>query len=81
MRNYKGENIGIGDRVRFSRAFLQSTGQYTGWAPFARGIVREMNTLSPGCTICAVQWDGGSAYAQVNRANLWREDRTHLEPV
>jgi hypothetical protein len=78
---YKGDNIGVGDRVAFSRAYLQSTGQYTGWAPFARGAVRAMNELAPGCVLCHVMWDGKPITMTVNRANLWREDRLHLEPV
>lgn len=36
-------NITIGTRVAFARAFLVSTGQYTGWRPFARAEVGNMS--------------------------------------
>lgn len=37
--------IAVGDRVCYRRAFLQSTGQCTGEAPFARGVVLDIVRL------------------------------------
>ena len=81
--------ITVGSRVAFKAAFLRSTGQITGWVPFARGAVVELETLSPGCTLAKIQWDDRRRFAgepapaqsRVNVANLIREDRIHLEPV
>jgi hypothetical protein len=47
-----------GDRVRFSRRWLQSTCSYTGDLPFLRGTVQEVRQLSKrGDTYCRVLWD------------------------
>jgi hypothetical protein len=72
--------ITVGCRVAFSREFLRNTGQYTGWAPFARGEVIEISTFSGGVTLVNVAWDH-TASSRVNIKNLVREDRIHLEPV
>lgn len=68
-----------GHRVAFSRAFLRSTGQFTGWAPFARGTVEAFNPLG-GITLARIAWADG-ARSSVNVNNLVRVDRLHLEPV
>lgn len=70
-----------GDRVAFSRAFLQSTGQLTGAAPFARGVVERLDDLGPGFTIAAVLWDGAAEAHGVNTGNLVLVSRIALEPV
>ena len=75
--------ITSGTRVAYSRQFLRSTGQYTGWAPFARGVV----ATAVG-DLVLVRWDAknlsgepGPETSHVNVHNLVREDRIHLEPV
>ncbi|WP_316172953.1 hypothetical protein [Bradyrhizobium sp. SZCCHNRI2049] len=72
--------ITIGTRVAFSREFLRNTGQFTGWAPFARGVVHSLLPLSDDRFVATVSWDDGSASGVLN-VNLVREDRLHLEPV
>jgi hypothetical protein len=80
-------DITIGTRVAFKRAFLQSTGQFTGWVPFARGVVIDELKSVPG--IVSIKWDdrrriAGEAnpvFSRANVNNLVREDRIHLEPV
>lgn len=80
--------ITVGTRVAFKRAFLQSTGQFTGWVPFARGVV--VDVVLPGVPeIVRIKWDdrhriAGEAnppFSRANVNNLVREDRIHLEPV
>ena len=71
--------IRIGDRIAFSRAFLRSTGQFTGWAPFARGTVDALYE-SRDFTIASISWDDAAEPSRVNIANLVRADRLHLEP-
>jgi hypothetical protein len=67
-----------GDKVAFSRRFLQSTGQYTGWAPQARGVVIHVEPFGhPGLVhnnlrgprkmgrqphLCTVQWGDDSTH-------------------
>ena len=68
----------IGDRVAYSRAFLQSTVQHTGAAPFRRGRIVALNPLS-SVTLAEVMWADGMI-GNVNVANLVRADRLHLEP-
>lgn len=48
--------IQVGDRVCYSKRFLQSTGQYTGDAPFGRGIVTSLVPLG-STTLAEIQWD------------------------
>jgi hypothetical protein len=75
--------ITVGCRVAFSRQFLRNTGQYTGWAPFARGKVTNIRVVTPGvlgCIIADIAWDDAPP-SPVNIANLVREDRIHLEPA
>ena len=67
----------IGDTVRLSRAFLQSSAMVTGPAaptsvgPFARGTVTAISPISPGSSLvlATVAWADGES-SQVNMANL-----------
>lgn len=60
----------IGDRIRYTRSFLQIIGAYTGWYPAARGsIIRFERDLA------FIQWDcltGVNDPAAVNTFNLER---------
>lgn len=47
--------IAVGDRVRFTRAWLQSTGSYTGQLPRLTGTVTEVRKL--GTIYVKVLWD------------------------
>jgi hypothetical protein len=47
----------IGSRVRFSKAWLQSTGTYTGPVPQLRGTVAAVRTFSSCPAMVAVDWD------------------------
>jgi hypothetical protein len=47
-----------GDRVRFSRRWLQSTATYSGDLPALKGTVQETRTFCRGGnTYCRVLWD------------------------
>lgn len=71
----------VGDRVAFSRAFLQSTFQFTGWPPFARGTIMELVPCGP-VTLATVEWNNGPDQGQrVLTSNLVLASRVHLEPV
>jgi hypothetical protein len=74
-------SINIGCRVAFARQFLRNTGQFTGWAPFARGeVVLQSKPLRDGVHMVTVKWDDNST-SNVLDCNLVREDRIHLEPA
>jgi hypothetical protein len=64
--------ITVGDRVGYSAAFLRSTGQYTGTAPFRRGVIQSIDEPAPGFTLAQIQWDGESDPSSVNIKNLAR---------
>lgn len=51
----------IGDRVRYSSAFLRSTGQVTGDAPFRRGVITAAVPSLGELPIVCVVWDGEPA--------------------
>ena len=71
----------VGDKVAFSRAFLRSTGQFTGpeapasYGPFARGEVHEH--IPPYVWI---RWADGQE-TRVNPHNLVCVDELHKEPT
>ena len=63
-------------RVRFTKSFLQSTGQYTGpdaptsYGPFAKGKVIHTKVMPTSLTILVtVEWEDGEV-TRVNEANL-----------
>ena len=49
--------IAIGSRVRFSRAWLQSTCSYTGDVPFLRGTVTAIHAFKSCPPLVTVDWD------------------------
>ena len=73
--------IDTGDTVKYSRAFLQSTGMLTGPVPFATGKVIGMKQLGKGGLIlAAIKWDTPDLPEWVNVKNLVLKSRLHLEP-
>jgi hypothetical protein len=64
----------VGDLVQYSRQFLQSTGQYTGPIPFAKGQIIDMKQLSGETTIATIKWQSPPElvgdYNRVNTKNL-----------
>lgn len=63
--------IHLGDRVVYSKRFLQSTGQHTGDAPLARGEVKELTKLGT-ILLAHVRWDRAGLPDKVNVHNLSR---------
>lgn len=61
--------IQVGDTVGYSKQFLQSTGQYTGDAPFARGQVIALHSLGD-ITLAEIRWDKPDLPDRVNVKNL-----------
>jgi hypothetical protein len=71
MTNWRirSQPIQVGDTVGYSKAFLQSTGQYTGDVPFARGKVTALH--GAGETVLAeIQWDRPDLPSRVHVKNL-----------
>ena len=64
----------IGDRVRYTRDFLQCIGAYTGWYPQARGVIVRFEGKDPLNRLAVMEWDfgPGGIYtpAMVNVFNL-----------
>ena len=67
----RAREIKVGDRVCYSRRFLQSTGQFTGNIPHARGVVTALVELG-GTTLAEIDWSDDETPARVNVANLTR---------
>ena len=61
-----------GDKVAYSTRFLQSISAYTGDLPFARGVIRSIDTLSAETQIAEIDWNTPDIPARVNVANLCR---------
>lgn len=66
-----------GTRVAYSVQFLRNFSLFTGYFPFARGIVVATWDEGPSA-VAEVKWDEGLAY-KVAISNLVREDQLHLE--
>lgn len=62
--------IQVGDRVAYSKRFLQSTGQYTGDVPHARGTVAALVPLGKDTTLAEIAWDTPDLPTRVNVKNL-----------
>ena len=65
-------SLTVSDRVGYSAAFLRSTGQYTGTAPFRRGVVQSIDEPAPGFALAQIKWEGESDPTSVNIKNLAR---------
>ena len=72
--NFRIKSIAVGDRVCYSRTFLQSTGQITGDLPFARGTVTELKPLGE-ITLAVIDWGDSEIPSKVNVANLSKVDK------
>lgn len=62
--------IKVGDIVGYSKAFLQSTGQLTGDAPFARGKVLDIQPLGADILLAEIEWDKPDLPNRVNVKSL-----------
>ncbi|WP_254508991.1 hypothetical protein [Anatilimnocola floriformis] len=62
--------IAVGDKVCYSRQFLQSTGQQTGDVPFARGTVTALVPLGKETLLAEIEWDNPDLPNRVNIQNL-----------
>jgi hypothetical protein len=68
--------IKVGDRVRYSVRWLQSTGQYTGDIAHATGTVTTITPFAGG--LATVDWHNDSVPAKVLVANLETTKRVQL---
>lgn len=83
----KRGGLEIGERVAYARTFLRNTGMFTGWAPFARGVVLSKTSFAGG-ELCRIQWDNAPAdvaerpyIRAVLDCNLVRVADLHKEPA
>jgi hypothetical protein len=58
-----------GERVAYSRTFLQSIGALTGDMPFSRGVVEKIEEFGT-LRLATVKWDGEETPMRVAAANL-----------
>lgn len=65
----RAKKIEVGDRVCYSRTFLQSTGQYTGDSPQGRGVVKALVPRGQ-TTLAEIEWNIPDLPRRVNVANL-----------
>jgi hypothetical protein len=66
----RSQPIQVGEIVGYSKAFLKSTGQYTGDVPFARGMVTALHSLGTETILAEVEWDKADLPSRVNVKNL-----------
>lgn len=64
------QDIKVGDFVGYSKTFLQSTGQFTGDAPHARGRVVALHPLGADTILAEIVWDKADLPSKVNVRNL-----------
>ncbi len=63
--------IAIGDKVGYSRAFLKSTGMFTGDIPRAKGTVTALQPFGGG-NLATIDWDLPDIPPRVLDVNLAR---------
>jgi hypothetical protein len=76
--NQRVQPIKVGDKVAYSKTFLQSTGSYTGDIPHARGEVTALVSLGE-VTLAEIAWDTPEIPARVNVKNLVTVKRIAIE--
>jgi hypothetical protein len=59
----------VGDRVRYTAAFLRSTGMYTGAIPQARGTITALEPFG-GAVLATIDWCDADVPPRVITANL-----------
>jgi hypothetical protein len=69
----------VGDIVKYSRAFLQSTGMYTGSVPHASGKIINLSGTKD-FILATIEWNDPDLPKRVNVKNLVLKARLHLEP-
>ena len=74
------QKLAAGDRVRYSRTFLQFSGTYTE----ADGAMRNGEVIGAsqlGSDFVLVRWDDEPQHdVTMARCNVWPTDHLHLEP-
>jgi hypothetical protein len=71
--------IQVGDRVAYSKRFLQSISCYAGDLPHAHGKVTALVTLGPEVTLAEIDWDTPDIPRRVNVRNLCEVSRLAFE--
>jgi len=79
----RAQGVNVGDRVAYSRQFLQQTDQYTGDVPHARGTVTAIQEGKNGSpAIATVDWNLGDLPSRTLLAILVRVTEPGIiEPV
>jgi hypothetical protein len=68
----KPGELAVGDKVRFTALFLQSTAQHSGPAPLMRGVVTRLEDIA-GTVYAYVDWGVGEP-KRVHAGNVCRLD-------
>lgn len=59
----------VGDKVQYSKAWLRSTGSYTGDFPRAKGVITKLEKLG-SLFLAVIDWNYPDIPSKVNVANL-----------
>lgn len=68
----------VGDKVMYSKKWLQSVGVYSGYLPFAKGVIEAIKTVG-SLTIADVRFNHEDRCTSVNVANLTRKEDIPFE--
>lgn len=72
------KDIQVGDTVRYSRQWLQSTGTHTGELPRAKGTVTAIKDLG-STKIATIDWGNPDIPERVNVVNLSKVRQREVE--
>ncbi|QEH36577.1 hypothetical protein OJF2_51610 [Aquisphaera giovannonii] len=72
------KDIQVGDTVRYSRRWLQSTGTHTGDLPRAKGTVTAIKDYG-STKIATIDWGNPEIPERVNVANLSKVKQREIE--
>ena len=62
-------SLKVGDKVQYTKAWLRSTGMYTGDIPRAKGIIKKIEPLGQ-TALAHIKWDKPDVPPKVNVKNL-----------
>ncbi len=65
----RNQSLAIGDRVRYSRQWLQSTGQYAGDCANAKGVVIGLKPFGDNA-LAEIDWNNPDIPSRVLACNL-----------
>ena len=73
------KQLQIGDRVQYTRPFLQIIGAYTGWYPQAKGRITRFIGKDVTNRLACIQWENPSGVNDPQAVNVFNLQKTRQQ--